>query len=141
MFGKVGRMQVKMFVHQRKASESSPTKSFLRPGFQWFVFVLLHLGVVGRMPTCQSEHIRQWATPHDRRLGGISRVNPIGLRACTRVSEQAGGVKQGGFLWITSVSNWITTRVKTLNIASLQDLAWNLIYAQSGQRQGHCFTK
>jgi len=26
----------------------------------------------------QSEHIGQWATPHDRRLGGIGRVVPIG---------------------------------------------------------------
>ena len=27
--------------------------------------------------TIQSEHIGQWATPHDRRLGGIGRVVPI----------------------------------------------------------------
>jgi len=27
----------------------------------------------------QSEHIGQWATPHDRRLGGIGRVVPIAL--------------------------------------------------------------
>jgi len=29
--------------------------------------------------SAQSEHIGQWATPHDRRLGGINRVVPIGF--------------------------------------------------------------
>jgi len=29
----------------------------------------------------QSEHIGQWATPHDRRLGGIGRVGPTDTRS------------------------------------------------------------